>query len=361
VSARVIQTVLGAVAPEQLGITMSHVHLTLDILCWYMPPQDPALRALAEKPLGLENLSMARRNGLSVRDNLLQHDLDLTVRELGEYRRAGGATIVDMEMPGIGRDVGALQRIARATGVNIIASTGWYTASSHPADIAARDVGELADEIVREMTVGIGDTGVRAGNIAEIGLSGYPQDPFQPAEEKVLRAAARAQACTGASLTIHPNAGIHGLKEAPADHLDTYIDVIEREGADLEKLYISHMGFFPAATAKRVLGRGVGFVAYDHFGHEEYYEALGPGRAFPRDKEEVSLVLALLDAGLVERVLIGCEVGWKTCYKAYGGWGYAHVLDHIVPWLKDCGATNADVRTILVDNPARLHALAPRG
>ena len=355
-----IETVLGPIDDAQLGVTMSHVHLTLDILCWYMPPTAPELRALAERPLGLENLSMARRNGLSVRDNLLQHDRDLTIRELAEFKRAGGGTIVDMEMPGIGRDVAALQRIARATGVNIIASTGWYTASSHPPEIANQSVDALADAIVGEITDGIGDTGVRAGNIGEIGLSGYPNDPFQPAEEKVLRAAARAQARTGASLTIHPNAGIHGLREAPADHLDTYIDVIEREGADLAKLYVSHMGFFPVETAKRVLGRGVGFVAYDHFGHEEYYEALGPGRAFPRDKEEVALVLALLEAGHADRVLIGCEVGWKTCYKAYGGWGYAHVLDHIVPWLKDCGATDADVRTILVDNPARLHARAAR-
>ncbi len=355
-----IETVLGPIDVSTLGVTMSHVHLTLDILCWYMPPATAELRALAERPLSLENLSMARRNGLSVRDNLLQHDLDLTIRELAEFKRAGGATIVDMEMPGIGRDVAALRRIAGETGLNIIASTGWYTASSHPPEIAAKSVDALADEIVREITDGIGDTGVRAGNIGEIGLSGYPADPFQPAEEKVLRAAARAQARTGASLTIHPNAGIHGLKEPPADHLDTYVDIVEHEGADLAKLYISHMGFFPVETAKRVLRRGVGFVAYDHFGHEEYYEALGPGRAFPRDKEEVTLVLALLEAGHADRVLIGCEVGWKTCYKAYGGWGYAHVIDHIVPWLKDCGATDADVRTIMVENPARLHTRAAR-
>ncbi len=351
-----IQTVLGPIERDRLGVTMSHVHLTLDILCWYMPPADPALHALAERPLALENLSMARRNGLSVRDNLLQHDRDLTIRELEAFKRAGGATIVDMELPGIGRDVAALQRIARATGVNIIASAGWYTAASHPPEIAAKSIDELADVIVGELTHGIPDSGVRAGNIGEIGLSGYPNDAFQPAEEKVLRAAARAQKRTGASLTIHPNAGAHGLKEAPADHLDVYLDVLEREGADLGKLYVSHMGFFPASTAKRVLARGVGFVAYDHFGHEEYYEALGPGRAFPRDKEEVALVLALLEAGHADRVLIGCEVGWKTCYKAYGGWGYAHVLEHIVPWLKDCGASDEEICTMTVDNPARLHA-----
>jgi phosphotriesterase-related protein len=352
-----VQTVLGPIDPAAMGITMSHVHLTLDILCWHMPPASPAARALADRPLGLENLSLARRNGLAVRDNLIQHDRDLTIREVRAFRDAGGGTIVDMELPGIGRDVRALEAISRATGLNVIASTGWYTAGSHPPNVATRSVEELAETMVREVTEGIEGTGIRAGNIGEIGLSGYPQDPWQPGEERVLRAAGRAQARTRASLTLHPNTGTHGIREAPADHLDRYLDTLEAEGADLGKVYVSHMGFFPAARAKRLLARGLGFVSYDHFGHEEYYEGIGPGRAFPRDKEEVAAVLELLDAGHADRVLIGCEIGWKTCYRAYGGWGYAHVLEHIVPWLRDGGASEEDVRTITVRNPAHLPAI----
>jgi phosphotriesterase-related protein len=141
------------------------------------------------------------------------------------------------------------------------------------------------------------------------------------------------------------------------DHLDHYIGVLEKEGADLGKVYLSHMGFYPFETAVRVLDRGVGYVSYDHFGHEEYYEIMGPGRAFPRDKEEIERVMQLVEAGYAERVLVACEIGWKTCYKAYGGFGYAHVLDHVVPWLRDCGASEAQLQTILVENPARLHAL----
>lgn len=352
----VVQTVLGPVDAAAMGPTMSHVHLTLDIRCWHMPPAAPALRELADRPLGLENLGLARRNGLAVRDNLVQHDRALTIREARAFRDAGGGTLVDMELPGIGRDVRALQEIARATGLHVVASTGWYTAGSHPPELAAKSVEELADVMVRELTEGIDDTGVRAGNIGEVGLSGWPQDPWQPAEERVLRAAGRAQARTGASLTLHPNTGTHGLREAPADHLDRYLDVLLEEGADLGRVYLSHMGFFPARRARELLARGLGFVSYDHFGHEEYYEGIGPGRAFPRDKEEMLAVLELLDAGQAAHVLIGCEIGWKTCYRAYGGWGYGHVLEHIVPWLRDAGASEADVRTITVENPARLHA-----
>ena len=336
---------------------MSHVHLTLDILCWYQEPPTEELRALAEKPLGLENLALARRNGLMVRDNLVQGDVALAIRELAAFKRAGGGGIVDMELPGIGRDVGALQAISRETGLHVIASSGWYTQASHPPDVAEKSVEELRDELLRELTDEIGDSGVRAGNIGEIGMSGPPDDPWLPDEEKALRAAARAQAETGASLTVHPNVGTHGSREAPVDHLDAYLDLLEREGADLGRVYMSHMGFYPFATAKRVLDRGLGYVSYDHFGHEEYYEIMGPGRGFPRDKEEIDRVVELLEAGYVDRVLVGCEIGWKTCYVTYGGWGYAHVLEHVLPWLRDCGAGEEQLRQITVGNPARLHGV----
>jgi phosphotriesterase-related protein len=353
----VVQTVLGPVQPSALGATMSHVHLTLDIRCWWSEAPTPELRALAARPLSLENLGLARRNGLWVLDNLVQGDVALAIREAREWKRAGGGGIVDMELPGIGRDVPALVRIARETGLHVIASTGWYTAGSHPPEVAELSDGALCDRMVREIQEGIGDSGVRAGNIGEIGLSGMPQDPCFPAEERVLRAAARAQRQSGASLTLHPNVGVHGSREQPVDHLDYYIDVLEKEGADLGRVYLSHMGFYPVETALRVLRRGVGFLSYDHFGHEEYYEMLGPGRAFPRDKEEVERVMRLVEEGHADRVLVANEIGWKTCYKAYGGWGYAHVLEHVVPWLRDCGASEAQLRTILVENPARLHAL----
>jgi phosphotriesterase-related protein len=347
----VVRTVLGEVEARELGATMSHVHLTLDILCWYQQPPTPELLRLAELPLSLENLSLARRNGLMVKDNLVQRDVDLAIREVREFKRAGGGAIVDMELPGIGRDLPALRRISRETGLHVIASTGWYTAGSHPPEVAGMSDTELRDRMVREIEEGV------AGNIGEIGMSGLPQDPCFPEEERVLRAAARAQARTGASLTVHPNVGTHGSRERPVDHLDHYIGVLEKEGADLGKVYLSHMGFYPFETAVRVLDRGVGYVSYDHFGHEEYYEIMGPGRAFPRDKEEIERVMQLVEAGYAERVLVACEIGWKTCYKAYGGFGYAHVLDHVVPWLRDCGASEAQLQTILVENPARLHAL----
>jgi len=352
-----VNTVLGPIDAADLGGTMSHVHLTLDISCWFMPPQDPEGRAAAEAEFSLDNVGRIRRNGLGFKRNLIQDDIELATREVAEFKKHGGGAIINMDLEGIGRNVEALQQIASATGLHIVASTGWYIQGAHPPHIAGKSVEELADIMIRELTEGIDATGVKAGNIGEIGLSGMPDVAFQPHEERVLRAAARAQRATGASLTLHPNAHLTIYGESPVDHFDTYIEILEREGADLGKVYPSHLGLFEAHTAERLLQRGVGFVSYDHFGHEEMCEAIGPGRGFTPDRIEVATVMELVGKGYANRILLGSEVGWKTCYKANGGWGYSHVYENILPWLRACGASDEQLQTMMVDNPRRLHGV----
>ncbi len=352
-----VNTVLGPVDATDLGATMSHVHLTLDISCWYMPPTGEAAQREAEAEFSLDRLGAIRRNGLAFQRNLKQDDVELTIREVAEFRKHGGGTVIDMDLDGIGRNVDAMVAISRATGLHVVASTGWYIQGAHPGFVAGKSTEELADLMTREILEGIGTTGVRAGNIGEIGLSGMPDVPFHPDEEKVLRAAARAQKATGTSLTIHPNAHLTIYGETPVDHFPTYIDILEKEGADLAKIYPSHLGLYPLSTARKLLQRGVGFISYDHFGHEEFCEVLGPGRGFTPDRIEVETVMELLGDGYADRVLLGAEVGWKTCYKANGGWGYSHVLEHIVPWLRACGASAEQITTMMVDNPRRLHGM----
>src|ERR1700730_5580421 len=245
-----VNTVLGPIDANLIGETMSHVHLTIDIMCWFRPPDSGVLRGLSESRINLRNLGLVRRNAMLFKDNLVQDNLDLATNEAGQYRLAGGQTLINCDLPGMGRDPAALQRIARATGLNIVASTGWYVQASHPPEIAGRSVEELSEIMIKEITVGIGNTEIKAGNIGEIAMSGQPHEPFQPGEEKVLRAAARAQNATGVSLTVHPN--------FLGDHWDTYIDILEKEGANLGKCYMSHLGLYPESkVAKRILKRGV--------------------------------------------------------------------------------------------------------
>ncbi len=346
-----LNTVLGSIDASQMGDTMSHVHLTINLLCWHRQPDSGPMRGLSESKVTLQNLGTVRRNAMVCKDNLLQDDFDLAVREAVQYRVSGGLTMINCDLPGIGRDPIALQKIARATGLNIVASTGWYVQASQPREIAGKSVEQLRDIMMEEITVGIGKTGIKAGNIGEIAMSGRPSEPFQPNEEKVLRAAAQAQSVTGLSLTIHPN--------FPADHWDTYIDVLEKERANLGKCYMSHLGLYPdPAVAKRILKRGVGFVSFDQLGHEELFgNPTAPGLGYSPDKDEVRCVLELLNAGYADRLLLSAEVAMKTCYKEYGGWGYSHVHDNIIPWLKSLGASAEQVESIMVGNPRRLHGV----
>jgi phosphotriesterase-related protein len=353
-----VQTVLGTIDADDLGATMSHVHLTLDISCWYMPPGTDAVDAHdGDEEFSLGNVGRIRRNGLAWKRNLVQDEPELVARELAEYGKHGGGTVVNMDLEGIGRNIPVLQQLSRDSGVQIVASTGWYIGGAHPGFVADASIEELTERMVREIEEGIDDSGVRAGNIGEIGLSGMPADPFQPDEEKVLRAAARAQAQTGVSLTLHPNAHLAIYGETMHNHFPLYCNILEKEGADLSKVYPSHLGLFPVEITLELLDRGVGFVSFDHFGHEEYCEAIGPGRGFTPDRLEVEAVMKLIEAGHADRVLLGNEVGWKTCYKANGGWGYSHVLENIVPWLLACGASEDAIKQMTTENPRRLHGV----
>jgi phosphotriesterase-related protein len=109
-----------------------------------MPPEDPAARRAAEQEFTLGSLGEIRRNGLAFQRNLHQDDVELTIREAAEYKRAGGGAIVNMDLEGIGRDVPALVRIARETGLHVIASAGWYIQGAHPEERRGDDRGHDA-------------------------------------------------------------------------------------------------------------------------------------------------------------------------------------------------------------------------
>jgi predicted metal-dependent phosphotriesterase family hydrolase len=110
-----VNTVLGPVDASQIGGTMSHVHLTINILCWFREPDSGVQRGISEQKISLQNLGFVRRNAMLVKDNLVQDNLDLAIREAAEYKFAGGQTLINVDLPGMGRDPLALQKIARAS------------------------------------------------------------------------------------------------------------------------------------------------------------------------------------------------------------------------------------------------------
>lgn len=354
--------VRGPVEADDLGVVSPHEHLLIDLTYRWAAPLDPELRAIAEAPLTIDRLGLAHRNLGLIRDNLVLDDEALAVAGLREFKAAGGGTVVDCSQDGIGRDVAALRRISEAADVHVVAPCGAYLGASHPAYVRESTVAELAARFVRELTVGVGETGIRAGWIGELGV-GQPMygsfldppaadvDAISPDEEKVLEAAGRAQAETGAPISVHiwnwrPN------RLGPMA-----IDAIVRGGGDPTRVAICHLDITPdLETSLRVVERGA-YAELDTFGLELYNDT--QGTCYARDDERIALAQRLIERGYLRQVLIAQDVCTKTQTTAYGGWGYAHISRHVEPWMRRAGLSDADIRTLRVENPARLLAYLP--
>ena len=114
------QTVLGSVDPSKLGVTLTHEHLLIDLSVVFVKPSNEVDRSLSDEPVSLHNLGWMRFNWSSNKDNLVQNDVKLAIREAGRFREAGGGTLVDVTSVGIHRNPKALVEISRATGVHIV-------------------------------------------------------------------------------------------------------------------------------------------------------------------------------------------------------------------------------------------------
>lgn len=342
-----VMTVRGPIAPEALGITMCHTHVLSDGRCLLAMPEEASRQALADAPLTMQNLGAVRRDALANKDNLVHGDVDAAVRELTRFKMMGGSSVVETSPRGFGRDPVGLFKVSNATGLNIICSTGFYVGASHPPVVAQSSESELRALMVNELTKGIGTTGIRAG-VIKIAMGTSWGRPFADAnEEKAFRAAVQAHAETGAAIEIHP------ARPYTTRHWDTYFDIIEKAGGRLEKVMALHMEFFARDIdyQKSLLDRGV-TVSYDQFGGEEYFTSRDD--AYPPDRLRVDAVCALVEAGHAAKVVLSNEVAWKCNYTEYGGHGYGHILENILPEFRSKGMKEADIRTMLVENPKRM-------
>jgi phosphotriesterase-related protein len=336
------QTVLGLVAPESLGLTLPHEHLFVDLRFLYREPSAASAREHGLEPVNLGNLYEVNYDWFSSLDNLSLTDEKAAIEEARSFRGDGGQTLVDPTTVGIGRNPLGLQRVARATGLHVIMGSGYYTEPAHPPGLAAAAEDALVREIVRDITDGVGDTGVRAGLIGEIGCSW----PWTPAERKSLRAAALAARETGAPLMIHPGRD----PGAPAAHLDE----VRRAGLDLGRVIIAHIERTIIADPERlraVVDTGC-YVEYDLFGVEISHFPWG-GPDMPNDAERIRQILWLVEQGYRRQILLSHDVCFKIRLTRYGGTGLVHIPRRVVPRLRQRGLSEADVRALIVENPAR--------
>jgi phosphotriesterase-related protein len=307
-----VQTVDGPVAPEEIGFTLPHEHVFLEL--W------------ANDGHGL----MAQ-----VRDE------DVLTAELGAFRDAGGSCLVDQTPGGAGRDPEGLRRISARTGLNIVTGCGWYTEPYYPPgdDLGRRSTAEIADALIAEITDGLGDTPVRPGIIGEIGVS---QGWIGALEERVHRAAARAQIATGLPLATHTLYHSSGAAQ---------MALFDEEGVDPSRVCVGHCDTFPSLEYCVGVARWGGFVSIDNLGHQ----------AGDHEDRVREVVLGLLEAGLERQVLLSQDVGQVAELRSRGGRGYTYVIETFLPSLRAAGVDERTIETITVDNPRRWLTITPQG
>jgi len=304
-----VQTVLGPVAPGDLGFTLPHEHTKCSL--WWIENRWDYWELIGDEP---------RIN-----------------EELAAYKALGGGTLVDVTPIGIGRDLARLARLSQATGLHIVAGAGWYRQAYYPAEarIDRRSINDLADEIVQEFV----DGPVRPGIIGEIGTD----KPWVTAqEERVFRAAARAALRTGASVTTHAVQSDVGLAQ---------LTILEDEGLDPARIVIGHCDSHPRIEHWREIVRRGAHVEADFLGMSfTPLERAG-------EPEVVELISTLLNEGFEKQILLSQDVCHDSQLASYGGNGYTYLQKSFLPRLVEAGVNAATIKSITVENPARLLTL----
>lgn len=334
------QTVRGIVSPEELGITLTHEHLLINIARLYKPPAAASELDFWKQPVAMDTLGRLRHHGTPNSDNGILSDVSTAIDEASLYKQYGGNTLVDATSIGIARDPTGLGRISHATGVNIIMGSSYYVAPAHPQDMDDLAEDTIAEEIVRDITEGADDTPFRSGIIGEVGCSW----PLTNNERKVLRASSRAQRLTGAPLLIHPGRD----ETAPLE----IIEVLTESGADLNRTIMGHLDrtVFLHDTLRRIAESGC-YLEWDLFGREESYYPSNPNIDMPNDAKRMDDIAWAASEGHGRKIVVAHDICSKNRLERYGGHGYHYLISRIAGRMRERGYTSELVDDIFVNNP----------
>ena len=278
------------------------------------------------------------------------------IAKLNALYAKGIHTIVDPTVWGLGRYIPRIQRIAAATPVNIIVATGLYVYEELPQQYAYRGPGLLIDipdpmvtDFSGDITTGIGDTGVKAAFLKCCMETAEPT----PGVERIARAIARTHLQTGAPITVHTS--------GPQQSGRTAVRIFTEEGVDLSKVVIGHAGDSNDLDYLTELADSGVLLGMDRFG----LDLFNPGA------ERIKTIAIMAARGYAASMVLAHDA---NCFIDYFGaahdaaraaaapnWHYEHISDDVLPALLDAGVTQAQIDTMLVENPVRYFTPAKGG
>ena len=316
-----INTVTGTCTPADLGITLMHEHLLIGWPGWESDTAAP-----------IWDRAEAKR---------------MCVDRMQELRGLGVTALVDPCPIDLGRDVEFAAEVSQASGVRVICATGLYKEESGASSYykfrgAFTDtVAEMTETFVKEVSEGIGRTGIRAG-VIKVATGPHQVTDY---EKAVLTAAARAHLATGAPITTHTDEGTMGREQ---------LAILRGEGVDPARVVIGHScGTADLRYHVDLLDAGA-FLGFDRFG----LELVQP------DRLRLAALIGLLGIGCERQIVLSHDTVW--CWRGRPlsiptealapHWDPRHVLLRIVPALREAGVAQAKIDAMLVDNPRRYFA-----
>jgi phosphotriesterase-related protein len=266
------------------------------------------------------------------------------VKQLEELKCSGVDTIVDLTVIGIGRFIPRIQRVAERTRLNIVVAAGLYSSNEIQPYFrfrTAQDGGAdpIADMFIRDITLGIGNTGVRAGILK----CATDKAGITPGVDRILRGTARAHRTTGVPISTHTDARSRGGLDQQR--------IFREEGVDLSRVIIGHCGdTADLSYIEKIIASG-SYVGMDRFGLDWILPF----------EDRVKTVATLCEHGHASRILLShdaaCFFQWIPEEKrknSMPNWHYRHIQQDVIPALKKSGVSDEQLKTMLVENPRRI-------
>jgi phosphotriesterase-related protein len=271
------------------------------------------------------------------------------IAKLRALTAKGVTTIVDPTVPGLGRYIPRVQRVAaEVPGLNIIVATGLYCFDDVPHYYAHRGPGLLLDmpdpmiaDFTRDLTEGIADTGVKAAFLKCV----VESRGLTEGVERMCRAVARTHVRTGAPITVHTDAFTRSGLLA--------LDLFAKEGVNLTKVVVGHAGDSSDLDYLMRMADTGATLGMDRFGLDVYNTTA----------DRVATVAALCERGYADRMVLSQDT---ACFMDYFGgawddislvapnWRFDHIHDDVLPALREQNVPEQALDQMLVVNPREL-------
>lgn len=338
-----IQTLKGLKSLDSYQRVCPHEHLILDMTHEAVEPKTEEEKALFYGEVTMERLGVLRRNPYIVRDNLILDSAEDAVNEIKFLEKHKVDLFLDLTPTvGLGRDIQKLKYISENTDIDIVCGTGFFVRDALDEKTSAMTAHQMAEQMLREINVGIDGTSLRAGVIGEVGVS----EKIYPVEMESLLATAMVYQKTGLPIYLHTYPWSRAGLEAA--------ELLIEKGVDPKSICVCHIDVtFDYDYLIDLLKLGV-YIEFDNFSKEFYFppqDGAFAGGPFATDVERVRMIKKLIAAGYGKQILAAVDLCLKASLRKFGGWGYDHIFENIIPMMQQEGFTAEEIAQIVDKNP----------